>query len=164
MPTYAGGAILILFLLLALLGHVVAPHGADDQNLIDALANPSRAHTFGTDPLGRDVLSRVILGTRLTMSAALIATGAAPDHVPACAPERRQRDPGRGEPVGGPGGPGRGSAWLSRARRPAASARVGHDARSRARIHGLRAASRAGPRARDFPAHSRLQPVRRWLA
>ena len=77
MPTYAGGAILILFLLLALLGHVVAPHGADDQNLIDALANPSRAHTFGTDPLGRDVLSRVILGTRLTMSAALIATGAA---------------------------------------------------------------------------------------
>src|SRR5262249_13009585 len=77
MPTYVGGVILLGFSMLALLGTAIAPHGADEQDLVEALAAPSRAHAFGTDPLGRDVLSRVIIGARLTLSAALIATGAA---------------------------------------------------------------------------------------
>jgi ABC-type dipeptide/oligopeptide/nickel transport system permease subunit len=74
---WGGGAILLLYVALAVLGHVIAPHGADDQDLLQALAAPSVAHTFGTDSLGRDVLSRVILGTRITLSTALISAGAA---------------------------------------------------------------------------------------
>lgn len=74
---YVGGTILGLYLVLAVLGRVIAPHGADDQDLLEALAAPSLSHTFGTDSLGRDVLSRVIIGTRVTLSAALIAASAA---------------------------------------------------------------------------------------
>jgi ABC-type dipeptide/oligopeptide/nickel transport system permease subunit len=72
-----GGAILFFYIVLALLGSVIAPHGADDQDLLEALSAPSLAHTFGTDSLGRDVLSRVIIGARVTLSAALVSVMAA---------------------------------------------------------------------------------------
>jgi ABC-type dipeptide/oligopeptide/nickel transport system permease subunit len=72
-----GGAILVAYLLLALLGSYIAPYGLDNQDLINALARPSADHWFGTDALGRDILSRVIVGTQYTLSAAVLSVAIA---------------------------------------------------------------------------------------
>lgn len=64
----------ILFLsLAALLAPVVSPHDPDDQILINRLAAPSLDHPFGTDSLGRDILSRAIYGARVSLSVSLVA-------------------------------------------------------------------------------------------
>lgn len=54
----------MLFLLLALVGPFIAPYAENEQIPSEARQAPSTAHPFGTDRLGRDVFSRVILGTR----------------------------------------------------------------------------------------------------
>jgi peptide/nickel transport system permease protein len=59
-----GTTVVIFFLLLALLGPLVAPYSATAQSFSDARQPPSLAFPFGTDRLGRDVFSRVILGAR----------------------------------------------------------------------------------------------------
>jgi ABC-type dipeptide/oligopeptide/nickel transport system permease subunit len=69
--------ILLFYLLLALFGPRIAPYGINDQDLLSALAPPSGDHIFGTDALGRDVWSRVIVGTRFTLSAAVISVALA---------------------------------------------------------------------------------------
>lgn len=69
----AGVFILLSFLFAALFGEQIAPYGADKQNLLEALEGPSAKHWLGTDPLGRDLLSRVVIGTRHTMSVAVIS-------------------------------------------------------------------------------------------
>lgn len=63
-PTAAAGTLIVLmFLILAVFGPLLAPYGATEQT--SALrAAPSAEHWFGTDRLGRDVFSRVIIGTR----------------------------------------------------------------------------------------------------
>lgn len=52
----------------ALLAPWITPHNPDAQNLPARLAGPSFAHWMGTDELGRDILSRVIFGTRISMT------------------------------------------------------------------------------------------------
>src|SRR5712691_2765962 len=80
----AGGGLAILgvALVLALFAGVIAPHGYDDQDLVFALQPPVGAggtwnNALGTDPLGRDVLSRIVYGARtsllLALSSVLIA-------------------------------------------------------------------------------------------
>lgn len=64
LPSALGTSFLILFLLLAVLGPLVAPYGANQQIFEDARQPPSWEHWFGTDHLGRDVFSRVVLGAR----------------------------------------------------------------------------------------------------
>ncbi len=59
-----GTTIFLLFLLLALFGPLLAPYELNQQIYADARQAPSAAHWFGTDNLGRDVFSRVILGAR----------------------------------------------------------------------------------------------------
>jgi ABC-type dipeptide/oligopeptide/nickel transport system permease subunit len=59
------------FVLVAVFADAIAPYGADDQNLLAALEGPSAEHLVGTDALGRDLLSRVIIGTRPTLTVAL---------------------------------------------------------------------------------------------
>ncbi len=59
-----GTTIVILFLLVALLGPFIAPYGENEQIAADARQPPSLTHFFGTDRLGRDVFSRVVLGAR----------------------------------------------------------------------------------------------------
>ena len=66
-----GGALLASFGMLALFGPGLAPAGSDEQDLFNALQPPSLAYPFGTDPLGRDMLSRIIIGARFTMVAAV---------------------------------------------------------------------------------------------
>jgi peptide/nickel transport system permease protein len=63
--TFWVGAIIVLFwVVCAVFGHAIAPYDPLAQQLLAANAAPSSAHWFGTDPLGRDVLSRVITGAR----------------------------------------------------------------------------------------------------
>ncbi len=59
-----GTTIVLVFLALAVLGPAVAPYSATEQVYADARQPPSPAHWFGTDRLGRDVFSRVIIGSR----------------------------------------------------------------------------------------------------
>jgi peptide/nickel transport system permease protein len=64
-PTfYAGAGILLFWVVCALFGRLFAPYNPLAQQLLLNNAAPSAAHWFGTDQLGRDVLSRVIVGAR----------------------------------------------------------------------------------------------------
>jgi peptide/nickel transport system permease protein len=64
-PTFFVGAGIVLFwVVCAIFGHAFAPDNPLAQQLLSANAAPSGSHWFGTDPLGRDVLSRVIVGAR----------------------------------------------------------------------------------------------------
>ncbi|HKA60805.1 MAG TPA: ABC transporter permease, partial [Methylomirabilota bacterium] len=64
-----GAAVMLLAIAMALLAPVVAPYDPLKQNLNRTLARPDRAHLMGTDNVGRDVLSRVIWGTRVSLVA-----------------------------------------------------------------------------------------------
>jgi peptide/nickel transport system permease protein len=68
------GAILTAFLiLLAVLAPVISPHDPLGQDLTARLLGPSRAHLLGTDDLGRDQLSRLLYGARVSLFVGLIA-------------------------------------------------------------------------------------------
>jgi peptide/nickel transport system permease protein len=70
------GALLIAFeVVLALAAPVIAPYDPYDQNPRAPLQPPSREHWFGTDDTGRDLLSRVIYGTRISLRVGLISVG-----------------------------------------------------------------------------------------
>jgi peptide/nickel transport system permease protein len=64
-PTFLVGAgILLFWVVCAIFGHSFAPFNPLAQQLLSSNTAPSGTHWFGTDPLGRDVLSRVIVGAR----------------------------------------------------------------------------------------------------
>jgi len=67
----AGGAIVALLALLALLAPVAAPRAPTALHAGFEIKPPSRGFPFGTDELGRDILSRVIHGARISLAAAL---------------------------------------------------------------------------------------------
>lgn len=70
----AGGlAIIGALYAVALLAPVLAPSDPNAQVLIERLRPPSTAHPFGTDPLGRDLLSRAIWATRVSLGVSLVA-------------------------------------------------------------------------------------------
>lgn len=69
---YAGGGITLLFLLVALSGNALAPYPAGLADYGQILLPPSAGHLMGTDHLGRDLLSRLIAGTRTTLGLALV--------------------------------------------------------------------------------------------
>lgn len=69
-----GTTIFLLFLFLAIAGPLVAPYGATQQIATDRRQAPSADHWFGTDRLGRDVFSRVVVGTRDVMSLSGLGT------------------------------------------------------------------------------------------
>jgi peptide/nickel transport system permease protein len=62
-----GVALILIFLIFALFAPWISPQDPAAVNLPDRLNTPSRAHWFGTDELGRDILSRVIYGARISM-------------------------------------------------------------------------------------------------
>ena len=72
-----GVTIFVVFLLMALFGPMIAPYGANEQVFEDARQPPSADHWFGTDNLGRDVFSRVVLGARDVLALAGAGTVAA---------------------------------------------------------------------------------------
>jgi peptide/nickel transport system permease protein len=74
-PTFAVGVVLFgIWVVCALLGEQLAPHNAEATDVLNKLTPPSAEHLFGTDNLGRDVLSRVIVGARSVLVIALMAT------------------------------------------------------------------------------------------
>lgn len=73
--TFLIGAIILGFwVILAIFGNLIAPRGAGDQDFEYVSVAPSWKYWFGTDANGQDVLSRVILGTRLIVVMSFTAT------------------------------------------------------------------------------------------
>ncbi len=70
--TFVGLSILVFYVFLALFADVIAPYDPT-QRVGRALQPPSKEHVFGTDNLGRDVLSRVIHGARIALTIAFLA-------------------------------------------------------------------------------------------
>jgi peptide/nickel transport system permease protein len=62
-----------VFLLIALFAPWVAPYDPIEQHLYERLSPPSVEHPFGTDDFGRDILSRVIYGTRISLRIGIVA-------------------------------------------------------------------------------------------
>ena len=77
-PVVLAAIILLVAVICAIAGSWIAPHDPNEQDLFGSLQGPSRAHLLGTDDLGRDILSRTIVGARTAIiGPALIAAGAA---------------------------------------------------------------------------------------
>ena len=72
--TLAGGVICLGFVVLALIGPWIVPHDPLATAAMRSLQPPSAAHWFGTDQVGRDIFSRVIVATRLDLGIAVTAT------------------------------------------------------------------------------------------
>ena len=71
--TLVGGSLVLLWVLVALFAPLLAPHDPDSTNLGALLKPPlTPGHLLGTDQMGRDVLSRIIYGTRVDLSMGLI--------------------------------------------------------------------------------------------
>lgn len=74
-PSALVGLLIVVFwVVCAIFWPLFAPYGPDDQHFDTLLAQPSPSHLFGTDQLGRDVLSRVLAGSRDVMLMAPAAT------------------------------------------------------------------------------------------
>ena len=71
--TVVSGAILVVIAIVALTANWIAPFGVNDVNVPDALQGPSGSHWFGTDELGRDVFSRVLVATQASLRVAVIS-------------------------------------------------------------------------------------------
>ncbi|MCX6369414.1 MAG: ABC transporter permease [Armatimonadetes bacterium] len=61
-----------LLVLVALFANFLAPYPFAEQKLVDRMQGPSAAHRLGTDDLGRDILSRLIYGARISLSVAVL--------------------------------------------------------------------------------------------
>jgi peptide/nickel transport system permease protein len=68
-----GGIIVLLFVATAILAPWLSPYPPNEGDLTKRLKAPDREHLLGTDPLGRDVLSRVIYGARISLQIQIVA-------------------------------------------------------------------------------------------
>ena len=74
-PAFILGCVLLgIWVICAIFGELIAPQDPLAEDLLNDLAAPSSEHLFGTDRLGRDVLSRVIVGARDILIMAPLAT------------------------------------------------------------------------------------------
>ncbi len=62
-----GGIIVLALFLAGIFANFLAPYGYNDMSLADRLSAPSAVHLLGTDNMGRDMLSRIIYGARISM-------------------------------------------------------------------------------------------------
>jgi peptide/nickel transport system permease protein len=70
-----GGLVVLLIIVTGTLAPAIAPYSYSTQSLLGRLERPSAAHWLGTDGFGRDILSRVIWGGRVSLEIGLLATG-----------------------------------------------------------------------------------------
>ena len=70
----ASGIVILILILLAIFADALAPYPFDQLNLADRLQGPSARHLLGTDQLGRDLLSRLLFGARISLVVGLAAT------------------------------------------------------------------------------------------
>lgn len=71
----AGLAVVVFLFVVAALAGLVAPYPPDEIDTASVLLPPSTEHPFGTDVLGRDVLSRMIYGSRVSLAVGFVAVG-----------------------------------------------------------------------------------------
>ncbi len=71
----AGIAIIVLLIGVAILANVLAPYSYKEQNLAEMNLAPSRTHLMGTDEFGRDVFSRIIHGSRISVYVGVVSVG-----------------------------------------------------------------------------------------
>lgn len=72
-----GAGVFLLFLFCGVFADVLSPYGMNETHMTDRLLPPSSEYWFGTDHLGRDVFSRVLLGAQISMIVAFLAAGLA---------------------------------------------------------------------------------------
>lgn len=70
-PVVVGGAVLALIIVVALFAPAVSPYDPVEMDILGMMRAPSWRHPFGTDEYGRDVLSRVLYGARISLSVGL---------------------------------------------------------------------------------------------
>ena len=68
----AGLAIVVLLIVIAIIAPAIVPHDPNDQSFRIKLKPPSADHLFGTDEFGRDIFSRVLVGTRVALRVGLL--------------------------------------------------------------------------------------------
>ena len=73
----AGGVVILLLFVVAAVPSAFAPHDPARIDIVRVLEPPSAAHPLGTDELGRDVLSRMAYGARVSLEVGFVATGIA---------------------------------------------------------------------------------------
>ena len=71
----AGACIVLLAVIVALLAPQIAPYDPYQQHLTETLRPPSAKHWLGQDDLGRDILSRIIYGTRISLKVGFLTVG-----------------------------------------------------------------------------------------
>lgn len=70
-----GLTVIVLLILCAIFAEQIAPYGFDDQNLKKKFIFPCKEFPMGTDNVGRDILSRVIYGSRISLQVGFVAVG-----------------------------------------------------------------------------------------
>ncbi|MCK5289292.1 MAG: ABC transporter permease, partial [Candidatus Omnitrophica bacterium] len=70
-----GGTLVFFMFIVALFAPWISPYKYDDINVDNILEKPSWQHPLGTDDLGRDVLSRMIYGARISLAVGFVAVG-----------------------------------------------------------------------------------------
>jgi peptide/nickel transport system permease protein len=73
----AGAVVVVLLFVVSFLAPWISPYDPNEINLLNVLSSPSHAHLFGTDQLGRDVMSRMIWGAGISLKVGFVATGIA---------------------------------------------------------------------------------------
>ena len=68
------GVVILLLILVAIFADVLAPFPHDEVNIVDRMQAPSHRYLLGTDQLGRDLLSRLLFGARISLTVGLAAT------------------------------------------------------------------------------------------
>lgn len=72
-----GLAIVVILILVAVFADFIAPYGYAKQNIRETLQSPSMKHLCGTDQFGRDIFSRIIYGSRISLKVGFIAVSIA---------------------------------------------------------------------------------------
>jgi peptide/nickel transport system permease protein len=75
--SWIGLAVFLIVVVVAILAPVLAPFDPNDQNILEKLRAPTLEHWLGTDSFGRDTLSRVIYGARISLIIGVVSTLAA---------------------------------------------------------------------------------------
>lgn len=70
----ASAGIILLFILAAVFAPLLTPYSFDEMDLLNRLASPSREHLLGTDEAGRDVLTRMLYGARISLLVGIVPT------------------------------------------------------------------------------------------
>lgn len=70
-----GFCIILILIITALFAPFIATHSPTEQSIINQYQEPSSEHLLGTDALGRDIFSRIVYGTRISIQIGVIAVG-----------------------------------------------------------------------------------------